>query len=870
MPTVNADHLARVLRIAREALEHEGLEREAHLDQACLGDDGLRSDVEALLVEPSGQSRGILDTSPWAQPALAPGQCLGPYEIEALLGAGGMGTVYRARDSRLGRTVAVKVLSGASAFDPAARDRFAREARAVAALSHPNIVALYDIGTHDGAPYLVSELLVGRTLRDEIGSGGLPIRLAVEAGIQIARGLVAAHEKGIVHRDLKPANVFVTAGGHVKILDFGIAKLAGPECPSEMSTLPRTPSTAVGAVLGTVGYMSPEQVRGLPVDQRTDIFSFGCVLYELLSGSAAFARATPADTMSAILNDDPPPLARVGGEVPASLQGIVLRCLEKRPDARFGSAHDLALALEAWTTGAGTAQPDDASARTGVRAGRAGRLARRPWLVAAIGIALVATFAAIVGVMNRLPGKRAVSTPPAPLSLVVLPLTDRSPGQDQAVWCQGISEALIDSLANVPNLDVRGRQSSFQFTADSDVRAVGRKLNVDHVLTGTLQRSGRLLRISIRLARVTDDRPLWSEAFEGDVNQIFDLQDRLASAVVTKLNASLAEGERWRIQKRYTNNVQAYDLYLQGRRLRSSRTADGHREAIRIFRDAIAEDPGFALPYVALADIYANLYLSDGVAPRGESYRLSKEALDTALAIDSEIGEALAVRAFIRDGFENDLIGAERDYERALELSPRDPHVLELHNLFLQRRGRLDDALEGLNLLISIDPAVPQYYFYRGRLLYYLHRFDESIGEYNKALQLERGSLNALEFMVFSYLALGQTDKAVETAAQVDQPDPGWAAGSRALIAATVGDRAAAEAYAVHEGGFFAAMSHAALGNRDSALAVLRRMAKYNPMVVPFCFLTHVFDKYRSDPEFVALLEKSGFEFRPSAQRGRR
>ena len=321
--------------------------------------------------------------------SLTNGMKLGPYEILAPLGAGGMGEVYRARDTRLGRDVAIKVLPAGFAHDADRLRRFEQEARAVAALSHPNIVALFDIGTHDGSPYLVSELLEGRTLREVAASGAIPVRQAVDVAVQIARGLAAAHEQGIVHRDLKPANVFVTKAGHVKILDFGLAKLTRPAADESGSAVTEAPPTETGAVMGTVGYMSPEQVRGHRVDQRTDIFAFGCVLYELLAARPPFRRETPAETMTAILNEEPPELTGTGRPAPAALERIVRRCLEKEVDQRFSSAHDLALAIEALGV------PTETGA---VAAAAAGPGAARPaWRLALSVIAFLALLAVGVG-----------------------------------------------------------------------------------------------------------------------------------------------------------------------------------------------------------------------------------------------------------------------------------------------------------------------------------------------------------------------------------------------------------------------------------------------------------------------------------------
>jgi len=321
--------------------------------------------------------------------SLTNGMKLGPYEILAPLGAGGMGEVYRARDTRLGRDVAIKVLPAGFAHDADRLRRFEQEARAVAALSHPNIVALFDIGTHDGSPYLVSELLEGRTLREVAASGAIPVRQAVDVAVQIARGLAAAHEQGIVHRDLKPANVFVTKAGHVKILDFGLAKLTRPAADESGSAVTEAPPSETGAVMGTVGYMSPEQVRGHRVDQRTDIFAFGCVLYELLAARPPFRRETPAETMTAILNEEPPELTGTGRPAPAALERIVRRCLEKEVDQRFSSAHDLALAIEVLSA------PTETGAAAAAAAGPGP--ARPAWRLALTAVAILVALAAGVG-----------------------------------------------------------------------------------------------------------------------------------------------------------------------------------------------------------------------------------------------------------------------------------------------------------------------------------------------------------------------------------------------------------------------------------------------------------------------------------------
>jgi tetratricopeptide (TPR) repeat protein len=388
--------------------------------------------------------------------SLTAGARLGPYEVVALLGSGGMGEVYKARDTRLDRIVAIKVLPAAFANDADRLRRFEQEARTVAALSHPNIVALFDIGTHDGAPFLVSELLEGLTLRELVGPGGLPVHQAVEWAVQIARGLAAAHGKGIVHRDLKPANVFVTTDGQVKILDFGLAKLARPDADAESSAPTAAPMTETGVVMGTAGYMAPEQVRGQPCDPRTDLFAFGCVLYEMLSGQRAFKGPTPADTLSAILKEDPAPLRDLRQAVSPGLQQIVDRCLEKRPEDRFSSAHDLALALQAATSSVQAVR--NAGARPG--AGGVGW----PWAVAAtalIAAALVLLIAFDVGGLRERLSARAgayqAATRPAP---------------ERPTATAPVGQAVADAVQGKEVLENATREEQFRQALDLFQRAI--------------------------------------------------------------------------------------------------------------------------------------------------------------------------------------------------------------------------------------------------------------------------------------------------------------------------------------------------------------------------------------------------------------
>src|SRR5208283_3986527 len=353
--------------VLEKALELTPGQRSAFLDGACLSDASLRQQVETLLAASEDVRSSFLQSSS-LRVTITPGTKLGEYEVKSLLGSGGMGEVYRARDSRLGRDVAIKVLPSFASADSERLRRFEQEARAAAALNHPNILAVHQMGSYQGAPYLVSELLEGETLREQIKRGRLAVRKAIDYGVQIARGLAAAHEKGIVHRDLKPENLFVTKDGRVKILDFGLAKLTQPQSGSENSALTLTKGTEAGMVMGTAGYMAPEQVRGQTADHRADIFAFGAILYEMLAGKRAFQKPTSAETMTAILNDDPPSISQITTNIPPALQRVVHRCLEKNPEQRFQSASDLAFALDALSerSGSGTLHPSREGDKTGL------------------------------------------------------------------------------------------------------------------------------------------------------------------------------------------------------------------------------------------------------------------------------------------------------------------------------------------------------------------------------------------------------------------------------------------------------------------------------------------------------------------------
>ncbi len=630
------------------------------------------------------------------------GARLGPYEIVAPLGAGGMGEVYRARDTRLGRDVAIKVLPVEFAGDPDRLRRFEQEARAIAALNHPHILAIHDIGTHQGAPYIVTELLDGDSLRDRLHGAALPASKAVEIAVQIAQGLAAAHEKGIVHRDLKPGNVFVTKDGHVKILDFGLAKLAHADATPDpyARTASGEPSTESGAVLGTMGYMSPEQLRGQPADARSDIFSFGCVLYEMLSGKAPFLKRTGPETASAILTEDPAPLSASGRPVAPGLQEIVSRCLEKRAEERFSSAHDLALALRAVAGGVeapGAAQVTLATAPSSRR--------RATWLVLA-GVALLAVLGALVFKLRAgAPGMRAGALK----KIVVLPFENLGAPED-AYFASGMTEEITSRLANVQGLGVISRTTAAQFEHTREtVKQIGSDLGVDYLLEGSVRwehEPGKESRVRItpQLIRVADDTHVWADRYDRVLADVFAIQSEVAESVVKAMGIALVPREQTALKEISTNDLEAYRLYLLG--LEADRGGLGRQDvtaALQSYQAAVDRDPRFAQALAGLAEGHLETYfLYYDRSP--ERVVRAREAAERAVELRPDLAETHVALGWYYYQGALDYARALEEFAAALKIEPSSSTAHEGTGLVMRRQGRWAQSAEELSKALDLDP----------------------------------------------------------------------------------------------------------------------------------------------------------------------
>jgi serine/threonine-protein kinase len=595
-----------------------------------------------------------------------PGARLGPYEIVSLLGAGGMGEVYRARDERLKRDVAIKVVVGSRAHDPALARRLEQEGQTLGALSHANILAVYDIGVHDDALYVVSELLEGQSLRERLRDGALPLSRAVDLGAQIARGLAAAHAKGIVHRDLKPENVFLTRDGAVKILDFGLAKATSSLEVVDGETMPPAAATADGVVLGTVGYMSPEQVRGEPADHRSDIFALGAVLYESLTGRRAFHRGSAVETMSAILTAEPVPLASDDALVFPALDRIIRRCLEKSPGDRYQSAKDVEFTLEELSRSVGSSSTGSGRVTAVLSAPR--RTARR-WIAgAAVGAAALVLLAMNAGGLRD----RWSNGPAAGRidSVAVLPLANLSGRPEEEFFADGMTDALITGLSKLGGFRrVISRTSVMTYKGSrAALPEIGRALGVDAIVEGSVIRSGDKVRIVVQLRRSSTEQPLWTETFDRDLRDILSLQSELTSTIAQRISLAVSPQDRKRLALAGAVNPEAHLAYLKGRYHLGRAGRQEIDAAIADFKDAIARDPRSAIAYAGLSDAYTAL--RSAYLPPNEVMPQANTAARKAVELDDRSAEAHIALGNVHLYYDWNWDAAAREFRRATDLNP--------------------------------------------------------------------------------------------------------------------------------------------------------------------------------------------------------
>jgi eukaryotic-like serine/threonine-protein kinase len=820
---------------------------------------------------------------------LAPGTKLGRYEIRSKVGAGGMGEVYLAQDTELDRTVAVKILPEYSAADAHRLQRFIREAKAASALNHPHILTIHEIGATQNVHFIATEFIDGQTLRQRINAG-LQLSEVLELATQVAAALAAAHEAGIVHRDIKPENVMVRRDGYVKVLDFGLAKLtetkdlrSDPEAPTKAMV-----NTAAGTVMGTATYMSPEQAKGTEVDSRTDLWSLGALLYEMISGHAPFSGETPTETISLILQKEPPPLTRYVSDVPAELERIVDKALTKDRDDRYQTAKDFLIDLRhlkrkievnaeidrtvppefrgVTTTISGSKPPStvgdtaSATAHTGSSAEYIVSGIKRHKLVSLAAVVVVAL--AIAGTSWYL---HARNTEIAIDSVAVMPFENQNRQDEMDYMSDGLTDSIINSLTQLPNLKVIARSSVFRYKGkQTDPLVAAKELGVRAILTGRILQRGDNLTISTELIDARDNKQIWGEQYDRKVSDLMSVQREIAQEITSNLRLKLSTSEKGQMAKSYTDNPEAYSLYMKGRFYWNKRTADAMKKSVEFFNQAIDRDPNYALAYAGLADSWFTMGWYRDVQ-WSDAWQRSNAAAKKALEIDPKLAEAHTTMAMIKSVYEWDWAGAENEFKLAIQLNPRYPTAHHRYSLFLPIVGRLDEAVAEAKKAQELDPLSLIINENVGDILCIARRYDEAEKQLRKTIELDPTFDVAHGTLAKVYEAQGMWEKGLEEGFR-DDPETlnrlkkiYSESGKEGLLRDEV-EYLLGEAKKGDVRPFWIAMAYAQLGDNDKAFEWLNKALDERSVVFTYFIEDFRWDKMRSDPRYNAVLQRVGLK----------
>ncbi len=781
------------------------------------------------------------------------------YQIIEELGKGGMGKVYRVADKKLNEESALKLIKPEIASDKRTLERFSNELKLARKIAHKNVGRMYELMEDKGTHFITMEYVPGQDLKGLIRqSGQLAIGTTINIAKQVCEGLAEAHKLGVVHRDLKPSNIMIDRDGNARIMDFGIAR-----------SLKGKGITGAGVMIGTPEYMSPEQVEGKEVDQRSDIYSLGIILYEMATGRVPFEGDTPFTVGVKHKSEIPGDPRELNSQIPENFSRVILRCLEKDMERRYQSAEELLSDLINIEKGIPTTEraapkrkPLTAKEIT-VTFGL-----KKLFIPALAAVALVIT---AVVIWQLLPKREAVSVSLIKPSIAVLPFADLSPQKDQEYFCDGMANSIINALSNIKDVSVRARGSSFSFKGELlDLQEIGKRLNVDTVLDGTVQKAGDRVRLTAQLINVADESLLWSEQYDQELDNIFAIQDEITQAIVDNLELKLLGGEKAKLKKRYTKYVQAFSLYSRGLYYWNKRTGEALKKAIDYFEQAIKEDPKYALAYVGLADCYNLLQIYSDVSPE-ESFPKAEEVAKKALEIDENLGEAHNSLAYFKERYEWDLEGAEREFKRAIELSPNYATGHFWYAEYLIIVGRFDEGIEEMkkaleldpiSLIINaslgwaygqakksnqaiaqlrktleMDPSFAQAHLYIGCVYLRIKKYPEALAELEKAKELSGGSAVSLAYLGFANARAGRFDEAKRILEELE------AISKERYIAPS-----------------WMAVLYTGLGENEKAFEFFEKAYEQRDESLVFLKIEFTLDPLRSDLRFKELLKKIGLD----------